>query len=349
MPPFARLFAAMFILAALLAGCERNNTPDLQKAELFVFGTLVEITVSGEDASTADRAFAAINADFRRMHRDWHAWEPGPLTELNRAVARGEPAKVLPSLVPIIEQSQRLYRSSNGLFNPAIGQLLQLWGFQSNEPPNGPPPPAEEIAALVAQDPGMDDIVLENGVLVSDNTAVQMDFGAFAKGYAIDLAIARLRDMGIENAIVNAGGDLIAIGTKGGRPWRVGVRHPQGEGILAALDVNDNESVFTSGNYERFREYEGVHYTHILDPRTGYPVEGVTSVTVIAETGALADAAATALVVAGPEQWHETARRMGIRQAMLVTEEGTVHISPAMAERVHFNQPAPELRVSSPL
>jgi len=334
----ARRYGWIALLLLLLAGCGR--TGEFQ-AQLYVFGTAVDITLHDVPEAKAEQAIRRINADFRRWHHEWHAWEPGPLTAVNAALAEGRPAEALPSLIPLIEQSKRLYRQSEGLFNPAIGRLLRLWGFQANEPPGGPPPDAAAIAELVARDPGMDDIHLRGGRIIATNPAVQLDFGAFAKGYAVDRAIETLREMGIENAIINAGGDLRAIGRKGNRPWRIGIRHPQGEGVMASLEISGDESVYTSGNYERFREHAGVHYMHILDPRTGWPVEGITSVTVLHSNGAVADAAATALVVAGAEAWRRIARGMGIEAAMLVEENGTVHMTTAMAERATFSRPAP--------
>lgn len=319
------------------------------QAQFYVFGTLVDITVVGAEPAKAEKAIAAINADFQRMNHEWHAWKPGPLTDLNKAIADGKSAPVIPSLIPIIKQSKVLYRKSDGLFNPAIGRLLNLWGFQADEPPNGPPPPRAVITDLVSKHPSMDDVEIRDGMLICDNPAVKLDFGAFAKGYAVDRAIDQLRAMGIKNAIVNAGGDLRAIGSHGDRPWKVGIRHPQGKGVLASLDVEGDESVFTSGNYERYREYEGVRYMHILDPRTGMPVQGVTSVTVIHDNGAVADAAATALVVAGPKEWHRIAKKMGIKYVMLVDETGTVYMNPRMAKRVVFTGPKPKVVLSAPL
>ncbi|MGM0594485.1 MAG: FAD:protein FMN transferase, partial [Pseudomonadota bacterium] len=277
----------LLFLAPLLATVGCSEPPKAETHQVYVFGTLVDITIWNSGPAQQQRAVAAITQDFQRMHHDWHAWEPGPLVDLNRAIANGEPADVIPSLIPIIERSSVLSAQSEGLFDPAIGGLLNLWGFQSSERPNGPPPPDEAIARWVEANPRMSDITLEQGELRSSNPAVQLDFGAFAKGYAVDLAIERLREFGIDNAIINAGGDLRAIGDKNGEPWRVGVRHPQGEGVLASIEVAGDESVFTSGNYMRYREHEGVRYTHILDPRTGKPVEGITSVTVIHDNGAV--------------------------------------------------------------
>lgn len=342
-----RLFIAALLLA--LVGCD-GQRPALYQEQLYVFGTLVDITLWDVKPNQAERAVREISADFQVMHREWHAWGPGALTDLNRALAAGRAVAVPDHLLPLLHQSQDLYTRSDGLFNPAIGGLIALWGFHNDQPPSGPPPAREAIARWVARQPGMDDLEIAGSVVRSGNTAVQLDLGAFAKGYAIDVAIARLRALGIRNAIVNGGGDLRAIGRRGDRPWRVGIRHPQGSGIIASVEVEGDESVFTSGNYERYRQHEGVRYQHILDPRTGMPVEGVTSVTVIHDNGAEADAAATALVVAGPRDWHRIAARMGIQYVMLVDEQGTVYMNPAMVKRVHFEaEPAPRVVVSPPL
>ena len=330
------------LLLLVLSGC--SDRTHLSQHQIYVFGTLVDITIWGGDERTAAAAVATISTDFQQMHHDWHAWKPGPLVAINQAIAAGRSSPVLPSLIPIIEQSKRLSAASDGLFNPAIGGLLQLWGFQADAPPNGPLPAADAIAAWVESAPSMADVTIDaQGELQSRNRAVQFDFGAFAKGYAVDLAIARLRQAGIEHAIINAGGDLRAIGSKGGKAWRVGIRHPQGEGVLGSLQVSGDEAVFTSGNYERFRAHQGVRYPHILDPRTGWPVQGVTSVTVLHHEGATADAAATALVVAGVTQWPRIAAQLGIRAAMLVDETGTVYLTPAMRQRVNFSEPHPSI------
>lgn len=340
------LFCAILFFSV---GCSEPE-PQTSNYQVYVFGTLVDISIWGANREQEEKAVAAITRDFQRMHHDWHAWKPGPLVDINQALAKGEEARVIPSLIPILNESTELSRKSDGLFDPAIGGLLELWGFQSDERPNGPPPPMEAIEKWVKASPRMDDLELEGETLRSRNPAVQLDFGAFAKGYAVDLAIERLRELGINNAIINAGGDLRAIGDKNGKPWQIGVRHPQGKGVLASLKVSGDESVFTSGNYERYREYEGVHYNHILDPRTGMPVDGVTSVTVIHDNGAVADAAATALVVAGPKEWHRIATQMGIKYVMLVDDDGVVYMNPAMQQRIQFENETPsDIRISEPL
>ncbi len=332
-------------LVLLFSGCSHQ----LSQQQFYVFGTLVGVSIWGLPTQQANEAINVITKDLHLMHHQWHAWNPSPLTDLNQAIAAGQMG-TLPDPV-VLQKAKNFYTQSDGLFNPAIGQLINLWGFHQDDlSDNQALPSPEKIADLVALSPNMDDIDIEGNHISSHNRAVQLDFGAFAKGYAIDLAMNKLRQLGVQNAIINAGGNLKIIGQKGEAPWVIGIRHPSGTGILAAVAVSGEESVITSGNYERFREYQGVRYSHIIDPRNGMPAQGLTSVTVIARSGALADAASTALTIAGLKHWHRIARQMGIKYVMLVDEAGTVYVNPKMAERVQFpSDKKPRIIVSAPL
>lgn len=347
MPRLTATVLATLLWVWLLSACSHEQ--DTYQAQIYVFGTLVDVSIYGEEPARAQQAVALLNQRFQQFHHDWHAWEKGPLTDINDAIAAGRAVRVIPSLLPLLEKAHEACARSECLFNPAIGRLIGLWGFHSSERPQGPPPAREDIAALVMQHPSMLDVTIEDGVLSSRNPAVAIDLGGIAKGYAVELGLGWLRAMGVNNAIVNAGGGLGVIGRHGARPWRVGIRHPQGQGVLASLEVRDGEQVHTSGNYERFREDQGVRYAHILDPRTGWPVREIVSATVIDHDGSFADAAATALVIAGGEDWFRLARQMGIKYVMLVDEEGTVHMNPAMAGRVAFTGNEPPILLSDEL
>jgi len=303
-----RVFALTPIIAVvcliLLTACQRNQE---HNAELFVFGTIVEIKLWGATDEQSNRAFAELQQMFNGMHRDWHAWEPGRLTDINKAFAQGQTAEADEDIVAMIRHSQRIEQRSGGRFNPAIGVLINLWGFHTSDyPVIGPPPARASIDEILSHQPSSRDIHIDGLQLKSDNPYVQLDFGGIAKGYAVDLAIERSRELGITSAIVNAGGDLRAMGRHGDRPWNVAVRKPGG-GIIGTVQVRDDEALFTSGKYERFRQDQLKRYPHILDPRTGWPVKDVASVTVIASEGIVADAAATALVVAGLDGWSAVA------------------------------------------
>ena len=331
----------VILISIGMSGCERPQPATKFNETVYTFGTLVEVTLVGVDEERARGAYNAILDDFDYMHATWHAWQPSALARINNLLKTGAPFSLAPSVLPLITLSQPLSTQSEGLFNPAIGQLINLWGFHSDQRDDQQPPPTPaEIAALVESAPGMDDIAIEGLNMRGTNDTLRLDFGGFAKGYAVDVAINHLRELGIENAIVNAGGDLRAIGRHADRPWRVGIRRPRGEGVFASLEIEGDESVFTSGDYERFFEYDGQRYHHIIDPRTGYPANQTRSVTVIHADGATADAAATALFVAGPQDWHRIAKQMGIKYVMLIDKQGRVHMNPAMAQRIELtNQP----------
>ncbi len=334
---------------ALLSGCSETEQ-NIYREEAYVFGTLVKFTVSGVPDDLARKAVKATGEEFQHMHEDWHAWKPGELTRLNTALSRAESIEVSDFLLPLLKQSKQFYKQSDGLFNPAIGGLIEAWGFHSDELPIGSLPSFDSIKTLVKLSPSMNDVQIDGHVVSSNNTSVQFDFGGFGKGAALDRAEIILKEHGIKNAVINAGGDLNTIGNPEGRPWNVGIRHPVHWGVIASVDLTNGENLYTSGNYERFRMNDGIKYAHIIDPRDGMPVQHIVSASIIHENGALADAAATALTVAGPENWHNIAKNMGVRYAMLVDAEGTVYINPAMLKRIKFEPGEPKrLIISDPL
>ncbi len=346
---------SLIFILVFLAACDRK--PVAYHEQLLVFGTVVDVKLWDVEEALGRQAVTRLADDFDYMHNAWHAWHPGPLGRVNQLLASGESFTLPPSILPLIQRSSELSRRSNGLFNPAIGKLTTLWGFASDDPPKGPPPSAEAIRAILDQHPGMKDIRLNGLTIQTANPALKLDFGAFAKGYAVDRAIDVLRELGINNAVVNAGGDLRAIGRHGDRPWRVGIRHPRAAGILASVEVEGDESIFTSGDYERYFDWQGTRYDHIIDPRNGYPAQGLSSVTVFARQADLADAAATALFVAGPDEqdWLPVARAMGVSGVMLVDDDGRVQLTPSIRERIYFipsadnEQTSLEIRISAAL
>jgi thiamine biosynthesis lipoprotein len=162
-----------------------------------------------------------------------------------------------------------------------------------------------------------------------------IDLGAIAKGWAVDRAMQVLTARGIDNAIIDAGGDLRIVGSRPGKGfWRIGVQHPREQGeLLLSLDLTDT-AIVTSGDYERFFMEGGVRYHHILDPATGMPATGCRSVTVLAPTAAEADAAATAAFVLGAERGIAFLRsRPGVR-GMIVDAGGALHWSDDALERM---------------
>jgi len=327
---------SLLLVATLgLTACS-EAPPQVHKAKLFTLGTLVDVSVFHRDEIAAQLAVSIIETELATTNRQWHAWRESPLTQINQQLAQGETITIDSTSHHFLQQAQTLAANSDQLFNPAIGSLVEQWGFHSDDRPDGAPPTKERINAALKQAPSMANITLTATTLTSNNPAVQFDFGAFGKGYAIDRAVEQLKLAGIQNAIVNAGGDLRAIGSKGKRPWRIGVRHPTQAGVIASIETGGDESIFTSGNYERFFDFDGKRYHHIIDPRSGYPANDAVSVTVIHHNAATADAAATAIFIAGTTQWSQIAKQMGIDKVMLIDNDLTIYMTHKMAQRIHL-------------
>lgn len=327
---------ALLIVPLLVFATRPDPGARSHSATLYVFGTLVEVIIRGEPPKVAQQATDRLAHMFQGIHRDWHAWKPGELERLNAALAQGDGLEVSADLLRVLQQGQRLSQQSDGLFNPAIGQLIAAWGFHADDLPVGPPPDPAQIKALVARAPSMADLRFDGAYVSSVNPAVQLDLGAYAKGAALDLAVAQLARDGIRHAVLNAGGDVRVMGRHAHRPWTIAIRDPFGWEPVAIIALQPGEALFTSGNYERFLNHDQERFSHIIDPRTGWPAGRIVSVSVVHENGALADAAATALSVAGPQDWAQIAAQMGVTQALLIDDTGKLHATPDMARRLNL-------------
>jgi len=340
------LLSGLFLLTAC-------NKEPLYQEQGFVFGTLVEVSVYGEKEDSAKHAVATVMQEFQRLHNLLHAWKPSPLSDLNNAFTNGKTIKITPELEYIIRDAAQLSDQSDGLFNPAIGSLVKLWGFHADE--FKPELPDEkQLMALVAQHPQMSDILLKSAstkiTAYSHNRGVKLDLGGYAKGYALDRAATLLKNMNIHNALINIGGNVIALGKHGSRPWRVGIQHPRKPGPIASLDLHDGEAIGTSGDYQRYFELGNKRYCHLIDPRNGQPAQGVQAVTVLtngSHAGVLSDAASKPLFISGTDGWRNAAIKMRLDDAMLIDASGLIHITGKMSKRLEFTDKSIQLTVTN--
>ena len=334
---------ALFFSITFLAACSEP----LYKQQGHVFGTLAEVSIYGVEDSKAKDAADEILREFERLQQLLNGRKPGELSSLNAALARQGPAKLSPEMAGIIRETSALSEKSGGRFNPAIGKLIALWHFNAGESTPAIPA-AGTIAALVKTSLRMADITVSGDSVSSNNPAAQLDFDGYTKGHALDRARALLKARGIRNALVNIGGNILALGEHGTRPWKVGIQHPRREGPIATIELYDGETIATAGDYQRYFERDGKRYCDVIDPATGYPAQGVEAATVLTkpgeQMGALAEVASRALFVSGATGWRATAKRMGVDMAMLVDEKGEVTITAPLARRIEFKLPKPVAR-----
>jgi len=333
-PPMRSL--ALLLALLLLTACSSEEPQHRER--FYAMGTLVEVSILGQPERTASEAADRVRRLLEDYQARWHPAGDGELGRINRALAAGEPGPpASDELLDLLAEGRELESLTGGLFSPAIGKLIRLWGFEGDGS-EGRVPEETALEDWLADRPTLAALRQEDGRLASDNRKLQLNLGGYAKGHSIGKAIEHLREQGISRAVVNVGGDLVTLGQPRDRRWRIGIRHPHQEGIIASLEIGSGTAVFTSGDYERDFEHEGEHYHHILDPRTGRPARGLSAATVVHDDPVRADAASTALMLAGPEDWPAMARRLGVTRVMLVEPDGRIHLTDSMAALLQVEQ-----------
>jgi FAD:protein FMN transferase len=308
----------------LILGCS-SGKEKLYSDSKVVMGTVVEITVAHGSESVARSAIGEAMEEFQRIDALTSHYKPDSIVSRINREGSSEKIPVDREVFQLLRDAVAISRASQGAFDPTILPVVELWGMdQGGRIPD---------SALLAKNLPMvgydgiefDESKLSVGLHIK---GMRIDLGAIAKGWAVDKAMDKLKARGIENAIIDAGGDLRIIGSRPGKDfWRIGVQHPRRPGeLLLTFSLRDT-AIVTSGDYERFFIADGVRYHHILDPATGYPARGCQSVTVLAPTATEADACATAAFVLGPEKGLAFLRaRPGVR-GLVVGPEGALHWS----------------------
>lgn len=304
--------------------------------ELETQGGPVEISIVGVDKDTGEQAAATIAEDFAYLDQHWRVGGGGDLDLVNQLLPSEKVIVAPPSILPLLGLSQRFATSSSGLFDPGTGGFLALWGF--NDPPvdSHPPPPFNAINALLHAKPKIRDLDQDGIIWRSNNASIRLNFSGLLNGYSIDLAIARLREFGLRNAMIKFGGGVRIIGTRDGQPWPIPIHRPSSGSILAFIKLSGDESIVNIGNHQRSFLYRSNRYHELIDPRTGYPVNHTKAVTVLYNNAVTADAAAHAMFIAGPHEWSKIAKLMEISHAMLIDNENVVHITPALRQRLEI-------------
>lgn len=299
-----------------------------------LMGTTVSLNVYvGEDgnAAGAGKAMQEALAEMARIETLMSEWKPDTeLSRLNDAAGR-PPLAVSDELFEVLEVARRVHRESEGAFDVTFHGVGHLWSFEAGATP---PSRAAVKAALHLVDGTGVELDPETKSVRLPQAGMKIGLGAIAKGYAVDRASALLQARGFSDHVVEAGGDTYAAGSKGGQPWRVGVQDPKNAGSLGVLSVRDR-AVVTSGDYMRFFEHEGRRYTHILDPKTGWPVEAdesPRSVTLLAGDATRADAYCTAVTVMGPRRGLAFVESRPDLDAVIIERDGTVRVSSGLSE-----------------
>jgi thiamine biosynthesis lipoprotein len=348
-PSLNRLLS-LLAAAWLLAGCGPSEP---WRQESYVFGTRVDLAIAGVSEAQARAAGNRVLQEFDRLHRTYHAWQPSELSVLNEAIAAGRSHEVTAEFAAYIREAQAVAAAGDHLFDPGIGRLIALWGFHADEIQASLPDSAA-VKALLAQHPSIADLRVDGRRVSSRNRSVALDFGGYLKGVALDRAAASLKQDGIGNALINIGGNVMALGSRdgAGTAWRIGIQHPRPQTVggapLATLELRDGEAIGTSGDYHRYFEVAGRRYCHLLDPRSGFPADGTQAVTVLVAlgvgSGMRSDALSKPIFIAGRE-WRSMAAKLGVTAVLKVGADGTASATPSMQARIKIEVPDLKLEV----
>ncbi len=299
-------------VATLLSACLFDKEPEVVRLSGETMGTTFNITAIGVDVDEEALA-AAVEETLADVNAKMSNWdENSEVSQFSKSQST-EPTQVSEEFALVIAAANDVHEKSGGTFDVTLGPLIELWGFGPRKPED--PVPSDEDIQAALNSVGQARLLTldrEAGTLAKSGAGVGINLSAIAKGYGIDAVAGTLRDAGIEDYMVEIGGDLVTMGENDkGEAWRIGIEKPEaGSQNLQLIVQLDDLGMATSGDYKNFFEQDGVRYSHIIDPITGRPItHRTTSVTVLAENAMMADAWATAMLALGQEKGLELAEK----------------------------------------
>jgi len=301
------LFAVGFFIARM-----SNDEAHLIKRSRILLGTVVEIQVRDKDRKKAETSIEKAFDEIKRIDDLFSTYnEDSPVWKLNHN--QDTLINVDPEIISLMVLCDSIYNLTYGSFDVSLNKLLASWGFDSDDPSL----PADDKLSSALLNSGWNNIKLLEDDYFKRSAGIELNFGAIAKGYAVDKAVIVLKSFGVNDALVNAGGEIKTIGNN----WTIGIQHPR-EPNQVIEKINPGEmSVATSGDYEKYFELDSKRYHHILKPKTGYPADSLISVTVVNKSCTIADALATAVFVLGQAKGLKLIENLPETEVMIIDNQ----------------------------
>ena len=312
-------FLSFICICFCLSGAISQN---IYKQKTYLMGSDFEITVVAKTQLEADKQIGIAISEISRIEALISSWKPTSETSNINKNAGVSPVKVSKELFNLIQRALKISNLTDGAFDISYASMDKLWKYDGSMTQM---PSKEAIKKSVAK-VGYKDIVVDpqNSTVFLKNKGMKIGFGAIGKGYAADKAKKLLISNGVSGGIINASGDINSWGSKpSGSSWQVAITNPLNKNkAFAMLPIKD--AVVTSGNYEKYVIFNSRRYSHIIDPRTGYPSQGIISVTVFAPKAELADALATSVFVMGVETGIDRINQLKAIECIIITDTGTI-------------------------
>lgn len=312
-------FSYLFLIllsSSIFAQVERSRLVTLM-------GSKFEITLVDKDSLSAERNIDKSIDEIRRIENLISEWKPETqISEVNRN-AGIKPVKVDPEVFALTEKGIYFSKLTDGAFDISIVAMDKIWKFDDsmNELPS------EESIKNSVKNVGYQNIILDktNSTIFLKNKGMKIGFGSIGKGYAADKTRELIKSLGVKAGIINASGDISAWGNQpDGKPWAIGINDPFKDDKIAAVLYLKENAVTTSGSYEKYAEIHGKRYSHIMNPKTGYPSTGLTSVTVVGSNATMANGFSTSIMVLGKKEGLKLIKKFPEYQYLLITDTGKI-------------------------
>lgn len=318
------------------APAKRDHPVEVSNFSRKVMGSQLTLTVVKGESPRIEELVSLVFAEFERLDALLSIWKSGSdVVKINSAAGKNA-VVVSEETLLILKRAKSVSARSGGKFDVSFAALSGLWKFDHDQ--DNQIPDSKRIQArlpLIDYESIIIDETARTAKLLKPNMRIHL--GGIGKGYAVDRGVSILRNNGVKNFMIQAGGDLFVSGKRGARAWRVGIRDPRGppSDYFAATEVSD-ATFSTSGDYERFFIKDGVRYHHILDPDTGQPARKCRSVTVMAKNAITADSLSTAVFLLGPEEGLKMVEEVEGAGALIVDANNQVHVSSRLKGKIKF-------------
>ncbi len=326
-------------ILALFTACSplKTEMQDLAKdngaeTQIFAMDTVMKMTIYGENA---EEILNEATQEVYRLEKEFSVnIEKSDVYQINKNAGK-MPVAVSNETLHIIQKAQEVNKLTKGAFDITVAPIVKAWGFTTEKQRV---PKADELSQLIpyVNSDWIDLNTEENSVLL-EKSKMAIDLGGIAKGYSSDYLSQWLRKKQVTSAILSLGGNITAIGLNEGEKWKVAVQDPLNEDEFTGILAIEDESVITSGGYQRYFEQDGKRYHHIIDPKSGFPAEsGLISVTIIAKDGTKADGLSTALFVMGLDKAVALWRNSDDFEVIFVTDDKKVLATEGIADSFEF-------------
>jgi len=329
-------FGTMVMLAACAIGC-RGPAPvaprPVERSRL-AMGSQLRVLAWTTDEAAAAAAIDHVFREFDRLESLLSVWKPGSdVVRINEAAGRA-PVTVDSDTLAVLEAAAQASDWTGGKFDITFGALTDVWKFDHDQD-NTVPGPEAIAARLPLVDYRLVEVNRAAGTAFIRKAGARIHLGGIGKGYAVDHAVAILRERGFRDFLIQSGGDLYVAGRNGETPWTLGIADPRGAAgqTFAKLDLADG-TLSTSGDYERFFIKDGVRYHHLLDPDSGTPAMGTRSVTIVADRALIADVLSTGVFILGPAEGMALVERLPQVEGVIVTAANQVLVSSGLKGRL---------------